>query len=285
VDWSEILTQSEAEYMVGVIERLRSISWARPLINTIEQRGGLTFSTKPLLFEARVALALVLAGIDPVHYEYPAGVGESTVDFRFGSQPRWLVEVVSIGRSDAVEAATFHSGHFYGTTLSSPHQSKTMRERRQSEEGESLLVVQKIGEKVHDGKAATKFPVPVPDQYHTVVVDMRGHLGGGDIEDWKQIAYGAEHVAAEFRKYWLDQDDRQIPLRGVWHLENRMRFAATARERLHAIMFVGEEEYADGALSEHAWIACNPHLFPDEASARAALRHFPLWKSRASTAQ
>lgn len=61
--------------MIGVIERLWSVSWALPLVNTIEQRGGLTFSTKPLLFEARVALALVLAGIDPVHYEFPAGVG------------------------------------------------------------------------------------------------------------------------------------------------------------------------------------------------------------------
>ena len=74
-----------------------------------------------------------------------------------------------------------------------------MEERRQSEEGESLLAIQKIGEKVHDGKAAIKFPVLVPDQYHVVIVDMRGHLGGGDIEDWKQIAYGAEHVAPQYR--------------------------------------------------------------------------------------
>jgi hypothetical protein len=279
VDWSEILTQSEAEYMLRVIERLRSNSWAAPLINAIQQQGGMTFATKPLLFEARVANALLLANVNPIQYEFPAGVGESTIDFRFGARPAWLAEVVSIGRSDAVEAATFHSGPVYGTTLSSPRHSESMEERRQSEEGEALLVIQKIGEKVHDGKAPIKFAAPIPDQYHVVIVDMRGHLGGGDIEDWKQIAYGAEHVAPQFRKYWLDKDDRQIPLRGVWHPENRMRFASTARERLHAIMFVAEEEYSDGSLSKGAWIACNPHLFSDEASARAALAHFPLWKS------
>ena len=276
MDWSEILTQSEGEYMQSVIERLRSNAWALPLVNEIEQRGGLTFATKPLLFEARIAHALALANVEPIQYEFPAGVGESTVDFRFGTRPTWLVEVVSIGRSEAVEAATFRSGSAYGTTLSSPRTSASMDERRQSEEGESLLVIQKIGEKVHNGKAPIKFPVPIPDHYHVVIVDMRGHLGGGDIQDWRQIAYGAEHVAVQYRKYWLDKDNRQTPLRGVWHTENRMRFTATARERLHAIMFVAEREYSDGALSKGAWVACNPHLFANETAARAALAHFPL---------
>jgi hypothetical protein len=143
---------------------------------------------------------------------------------------------------------------------------------------ESLLVVQKIGEKVHDDTAPIKFPVPVPDQYHVVIVDMRGHLGGGDIEDWKQIAYGTEHVASQYQEYWLDKEDRRIPLPGVWHPENRMRFAATARERLHAIIFVAEKKYSDDAFSNGAWIACNPHLFPNEATARTVFALFPLWK-------
>jgi hypothetical protein len=264
--------------MQGVIERLRSNPWALPLVNTIEQRGGVTFDNKPLLFEARVAQALILAKVSPIEYEFHAGVGESTVDFQFGTSPQWLTEVVSIGRSAALEAATVHSDPFYSTALLSPHPSQSMQQRRQSEEGESLLVIQKIGEKVHDGTNPIKFPVPVPGQYQVVIIDMRGYLGGGDIHDWKQIAYGAELVAPHYRKYWLDKDDRQIPLRGVWHPRNRMRFAATARERLHAIMFVAEKEYSDGAFSAGAWIACNPHLFPDEPAARAVLAQFPLWK-------
>lgn len=278
MDWSEILTQSEAEFTQQALAYLESIPWAGALVQEIGRRGGLTYKNKPLLFEARVAYALAKAAITAVEYEYCAEVGDSSVDFRLGGQPEWLVEVVSIGRSDAVNEATFHSGPFYGTTLSSPNASQSMEERRRSEEGEALLVVQKIGEKLHDGTAPIKFPVPSPGKYHVIVVDMRGHLGGGDIMDWRQIAYGAESVPMEYRKYWLDKNNQQIPLRGVWHPDNLMRFAATARERLHAIMFVAEEHYVNGGLSQGAWIACNPHLFADEATARGVLNSFPLWR-------
>jgi hypothetical protein len=282
MDWSEILTESEAEYMQGVLARLRPIPWAAPLVASIDLQGGLTYSNKPLLFEARVANALHLAGVKPIEYEYLTGVGDSTVDFRFETaQTVWLAEVVSIGRSEAVEAATVEAGtvelgKLYRTALSSPRPSGTPEERRQSEEGESLLVIQKIGEKVFDKKKPIKFPIPLPGQYHVVIVDMRVHLGGGDIADWKQIAFGAEIVAPEHRKVWLTDDNRAIPVQGVWHPENPMRFAATARERLHAIIFVAEEHYRDGALPEVAWVACNPHLFPDNAACRAAFAQFPL---------
>jgi hypothetical protein len=105
---------------------------------------------------------------------------------------------------------------------------------------------------------------------------MRGHLGGGDIHDWRQIAFGAEAVPQEFRKHWLDPQNRPIPLLGVWHPKNPMRFAATARERPHAIMFVAEERYEDGAIREGAWIACNPHLFETEDEVKAAFDRFPI---------
>ena len=99
--------------------------------------------------------------------------------------------------------------------------------------------------------------------------------------DWKQIAYGAEYVPIEYRKHWLDKNNQQIPLRGVWHPDNRMRFAATACERLHAIMFVAEDCYVNGGLSKGAWIACNPHLFADEATSREVRISFPLWQAPA----
>lgn len=169
---------------------------AVPLVDKIAKAGGIRFENKPLLFEARVANALALAGLASPQYEYGAGVGgNSTVDFRLGTQPEWLVEVVSIGRSAAVEAATFLSGPFYGTVLSTPSSLQDADKRRQSEEGEALLAVQKIGEKVHSGTSPVIFPPPRPGQYHAAVVDMRGHLGGGDIMDWTQIAFGAESVA------------------------------------------------------------------------------------------
>ena len=276
MDWSEILTQSEAEFTREVLEHLGFVPWAEALVQEIGRRGGLTFKNKPLLFEARVAYAIAKSGIIAVEYEYCAGVGDSSIDFRLGTEPEWLVEVVSIARSDAVKEATFHSGSYFETILASPNSSQSVHERNQSEEGEALLVVQKIGEKVYDGVAPIKVPAPLPGKYHIVVVDMRGHLGGGDIMDWRQIAYGAEAVPMQYRKYWLDKNNKQIPLRGVWHPDNPMRFSPTARERLHAIMFIAEERYVEGELSQGAWIACNPHLFVDEAAARGVLNSFPL---------
>ena len=290
MDLSDILTQDEAEFTMHTIEHLRSVPWAAPLVHEIAQRGDISRANKPLLFEARVAYALARAGVRVVEYEHRAGVGESTVDFRLGTQPEYLVEVVSIGRSAAVEAASSRNGIFFGTILTSPSALRTSEENKQSEEDEGLLAVQKIGQKVHDGKAPIKFPPPRPGRYHVVVVDMRGHLGGGDHMDWRQIAYGPEVVPPRYRKPWLDKNNQPTPFRGVWHPQNPMRFAATARERLHAILFVAEERYAEGALCEAtlrecdlggsvcegAWLEYNPHLFVDEAQASAAFAGFPL---------
>jgi hypothetical protein len=277
MDWSEILTESEGRYMQDVLVKLRKVSWAAPLLTAIESQGGITHDNKPLLFEARVANVLAKLCLADVEYEFPTNVNGSKVDFRLGTHPRWLVEVVSIGRSKHKEAATVSDGVMFGTVLSSPRICDTYDERKRSEEHESLLVVQKIGEKLQDKKGPIKFPVIVPDQYHAIIVDMRGHLGGGDIEDWKQIAYGTETVAPEFRKAWLTNDDKVVPFMGVWHPRNSMRFAATARDRLHAIIFVAEEHYSDNAFLDNAWVAGNPHLFSDEAAAAAAISTLPLW--------
>jgi hypothetical protein len=109
-----------------------------------------------------------------------------------------------------------------------------------------------------------------------IVVDMRGHLGPRNVLNWQQIAFGAEDVPWDYRLVWLDNDNRATPLCGVWHRENPARFAATARERLHAIMFVAERRYEEGALTEGARIFGNPHLFRDEAEAKKVLGGFPL---------
>jgi hypothetical protein len=279
IDWSEILTQSEAEHMQRILQELQEVEWAEPLVREIANRGGITYDTKPLLFEARVAHTLHRKRIADVQYEYAAGVGDSTVDFRFGTAPEFLVEVVSIGRSAAVERATFHNGPMFGTILTSPHSDQSEEERQESEEGEGLLAIQKIGEKVYGRRAPVKFPLPQESRYHVVVVDMRGHLGGGDIDDWRQIAFGAEAVVPEWRKHWLGKDGNPMPVRGVWHPDNPMRFAATARERLHAIMFVAEEHYQDDGLGIGSWTAANPHLFAAEEEARRALDLFPLRNS------
>ena len=272
--WSEVLTDSEGNHMLDILSVLKSTPWANALLQKIERHGGITYANKPLLFEARIANEIRASGVSSVEYEYHAGVGESTVDFRLHTTPDWLIEVVSIGRSCALEKATFTAGPYCETRLSSPNSSQTLDKRKQSEEGEALLVVQKIGEKILDVKSQIKFPAPSTGQYHAIVVDMRGHLDGGDIIDWRQISYGADAVHADYRKYWLDKDNRRIPLYGVWHPKNQMRFSKTARERLHAIMFVAEENYEDREIQRSSRVAFNPFLFPNMVAARSALRSF-----------
>jgi hypothetical protein len=107
--------------------------------------------------------------------------------------PVWLIELVSIGRSEAKANATFNNGPYFGSILSSPKESQSPEERKQGEEEESFRVVRIILGKVYD-RASIKFPTPQPGVYHALIVDMRGHLGGGDAIDWAQIACGAGAV-------------------------------------------------------------------------------------------
>jgi hypothetical protein len=59
---------------------------------------------------------------------------------------------------------------------------------------------------------------------------------------------------------------------GFETMKNPMRGgASTARNRLHAILFVAERRYCDGAIREGAKIARNPHLFRTDEQAREAL--------------
>ncbi|MCK5708771.1 MAG: hypothetical protein KAI43_14075 [Candidatus Aureabacteria bacterium] len=97
--WTDILSTQEAEYTKFVINQLNNVLWAKPLLNRIVKSGGLTSENMPLLFEARFAYELHCAGID-AEYEYKAGVGKSTVEFKLNTAPVWLIELVSIRESN-----------------------------------------------------------------------------------------------------------------------------------------------------------------------------------------
>jgi hypothetical protein len=55
MDWGEILTEGEAAFMKRVLNQLRKMSWAIPLVREIENRGCIAYENKPHLFEARIA--------------------------------------------------------------------------------------------------------------------------------------------------------------------------------------------------------------------------------------
>jgi hypothetical protein len=107
------LSDTEAEATQRALDILRGVAWAAPLAKRIGNSGGLSAANMPFLFEARFALALHDCGITP-EYEYAAGVGDTTVDFRFGS---WLVELYSLDESEALKAATWQKDSVSGRVL------------------------------------------------------------------------------------------------------------------------------------------------------------------------
>ena len=271
--WSDTLTVQEAEYTKRVLAALKTMPWARPLVNRISTAGGLRAKTMPLLFEARFAFELYRVGVES-EYEYAAGEGDSTVEFRIPTSPEWLVELVSIRPSQAIKRATRKTGPIYEQLLST-----NAPDRAQSEEAEMITAEQKIGEKVFANGAPTKFPVP-STAFHMIVTDMRGYLDrGGDIFDYRQMAYGAGGIPPKkswMIHYWKGTPGKLAPIRGLFETSNRLRAAPYIQERIHFLGFVCEREYREGEIPDIAYYLANPHFFGSQKEVEEAFQSFPL---------
>jgi hypothetical protein len=231
----------------------------------------------PLLFEVRFAYEIHRAGYT-AEYEHRAGVNESTVEFRVAGNREWLIELVSIRASDAAKAATRRTGMIYEQTLRTD-----ATDHRQSEEAEMLTAEQKIGEKVFADGRPTKFPVP-SSAVHAIVVDMRGYLDeGGDIFDYRQMAYGPSGIPADHAwmiHYWEKEPGKLVPIAGLFEKSNPLRAAPFVQERIHFLGFVREREYTDGEIASTAYYLANPHRLSSEAEARAVFETHPLQNRR-----
>jgi len=261
--WGEILTTSEVDYCRSVRDELSSVSWVAPLLARLEHEPW-NYQTKPLLFELRVAAELHRAGLT-AHYEYPTGIGSSSVDFQFEYKGReWLVEVVSILVSDAVKAASWESGMMFGTDLSSD-----AVDPRQSPGAELIVAQQKIGEKVWDGETWVKFPAPTSSRYHVILADMRGMaITGGDRGDYAQLAYGPQALSSLDVPIALRFNGELV--RGVFEpMNNRLRSAAAIRQRIHFLGFCNDEIYEPGSMQCASSYLPNPHLLGHEETATA----------------
>jgi hypothetical protein len=259
---------AEVPFTERVISSLTEVSWAQKLLRRLEQSGGVIEPNAPLLFEVRFAFELHAAG-GSAEYEYASGIGKTTIDFRIASSVGWLVELVSVRESKATIEVSIDDGTFFGLTLTSiPGQDS-----KASEAGEMLLVQQKIGEKVYTDKQ-TKFPLPTADQFHMIVVDMRGYLGGipvVDHFDYRQIAGGSFRVPDSYVQFWGDE-----PIKGLFEVGNPLRSASFVRDRVHFLAFVRERAYTEGELPAIIKFFANPHLFKDVEEGKVALSTFPV---------
>lgn len=262
------LTTREVEYTKEALKVLENVKWAEPLLARIEEGGGFCKENMPLLFEARFAAELVHSGLT-AEYEYSAGIGGSTIDFRIQGSRECLVELVSIGGSKAVEDATRSYGSLSICTLTSPSADKTDAENKKSQEGELLLVQQKIGEKVFKNNVPTKFPPITPNgAVHYILVDMRSYsFNEADYDDYAQIALGQHYVRHPANvAHW-----QSGAILGLFEKDNPLKAAPVLQERIHMIGFVSEKQYFAGEMRSLCRFMANQSLFADKEEAIEAL--------------
>lgn len=272
--WSDELTTKEAEYTKRAISELQSVEWAKPLLNLVAERGGLKSDNMPILFEVRYAYELYLNGLSAV-YEYNAGVNDSTVEFMIKNDfATWLIELVSIRASQATKKAVRQTGLIYEQILSSDAADKA-----QSEEAEMITAEQKIGEKVFANGESTKFP-PANGSINIILTDCRGYLDhGGDIFDYRQMAYGARGIPSDSSwviHFW-DGGKGKEPIKGLFEQSNPLGCAKYIQERIHFLGFISEQEYQKKEIMGKACYLANPHLFRTEAEAKVAFESYPLY--------
>ena len=287
---ADTLMKSELEGTLRAACRLRGVDWAKPLLNhkrtkqILDRLRGwparphkLTADKLPLLFEIRFAAALAAAGLS-AEYEYNAGVGDSTIDFRVATDPPWLVELVSLRESEAFKKASWNDGVCQGYILDTHAEDP-----KQSLEGEAVRAQEKIGAKIFDGKKPIKFPEP-SGCIHMVMVDARGFGGDGhgDVGDWRQIVHGPAGLERPEVLCWTNpKTGNRKPISGLFEPECPLGAAKTSRDRVHVIGFVCEKIFAEREISEQAFYLCNPHLLGDAKAAQATMSGWPLRRAAA----
>ena len=273
--WSDRLKTIEVHRTERALSDLSTVSWANPLLTRLAKAGGIKSENMPLMFEVRFAQELHHAGIT-AEYEYNAGVGDSTVEFRLNTTPEWLIELVSIRTSDAAKRAIRKVGLIYEQLI-----RPTPEDPGRSEEGEMITAEQKIGEKVFAKGKPTKFPT-LDSSLRLILIDMRGYLDeGGDVWDYRQMAYGASGIPPKYSwmiHYWESQPGKLSPIKGLFESDNPLRSAKYIQDRIHFLGFVRERDFYDGELKDIGYYLSNWHLFRKNEDAIKAYETFPLAK-------
>jgi len=230
----------------------------------------------PLMFEVRFADELHRVNAT-AQYEFAAGVGQSTVEFRLNTDPVWLVELVSIRLSNAGRRATRQIAPLLEEQLF----RWTPEDPGRSEAGEMITAEQKIGEKVFSQGRPTKFPA-LDGSLRLILADMRGYLDrGGDIADYREMAYGYRGLQESrhwqfLMHHWKKPEGNFEPIKGLFEPGNPIAAAKLVRERIHFLGFVREERFYEGEIRERTLLLPNPDLFVTQNEAIRAYASYPL---------
>jgi hypothetical protein len=185
-------------------------------------------------------------------YEFKAGEGDQSIDFRVMSRPELLIEAVAVQNSAASERAGRVEEPIPDTTVFGIGLTSRNRDQRQTTAGEMVHLVELL-----TGKAS-KFPVPKPGVYHLLAADIRGYNAGFvDLDDCDQIAWGPTATRDQARQFFGTN-----PVHGVFDAANAHPKAVRARQRLHAIgLFCRQRSGSEDVLSTRVSIyRANPLL-------------------------
>jgi hypothetical protein len=287
----DFLSTAELDYTATVVQRLKNVEWARSLLDHARTRGSLPEQIRKAeaagpenlsdLFELRFADELARSGA-VAQYEFAAGVGGSTVDFRVTKHSEWLIELVSLRTTEAIKAATWQQevapgAQVFGHLLTSDSASKG-----NSSQEDMITAEAKIGTKAYEDGKPTKFPPP-KTAFHAIIADMRGFGGaaGGEPFEYAQMSVGVSGIATEERDLALCFPGTRKPIKGLFEPSNPLPGASTVRERVHILGFVAERRYEEGGLTQGLFLFDNPFLFPDANAVWSAYERFPLDGARA----
>ncbi len=275
-----ILSHNECAYTQTCIQQIQPCSWAQDLIEKINKERFTPLSM-PLLFEIRFAYALYKTDL-AIQNSYKAGtknseIKDSDVDFCVTEKngTKWLIELTSIDESDEVKENTVVSGNFQfykGDLL------KSYRRAQSAFFGKAA----KLDKKDRSIIRPTKFPLPESNQYHIIILDMRGFgLNGSGLDegDYKSIVDGevderhVNQLTHDFNKLAEYYKNILIGIFDSRHPDPRAKYL---QERIHAVGFLNEKNYADGEIEEILDLFPNPK-FSDIAN--ELISSFPLKKS------
>lgn len=285
----EILLQKEVGYMEYVLPRLSKVPGLTPLLQKIDslrnENGLLTVQAKPFLFEARLAYESLKNGVQP-QYEYKAGVGETSIDFKIGSSPEFLIEAVSLGVTQGAKAAKVQRNDGYVTFNMSSHKLRSGNGReRETPENEVISAQGKLYEKVFADGKETKFPqITEENSIQVICADVRGLMGGGDsMEHNRQmvslIMCGHTGGAMPTRMNVSTDKSSYEPLYGIFEEGCSNHKATLIRERIHGIHFICESDYTEGHIFDvgsSGHFIWNPNLIRSNDHQKEVYLNYPF---------
>lgn len=255
------LTGSEADRSRACIEELTEANTASALTKAINKNGGVEAkNARPLLFEARFAVELLHKNITP-HYEYPGGIDDDRIDFKFSDDPSWLVELVSIDETDVLSKMTTIENI---AEENAPEIAARFLEIRSDAEDarhtgawQMIKMQEKILCKVRQNDLPHKFPPAEDNVVHSILISTKGYNGGSgaDIYDLNQLVFGIKYAHEVFNEWFKGQ-----PVRGIFDETNDDPAAVLMQERIHCLIFVCEQEYGPGTMWKKAFVFWNPFL-------------------------